>query len=168
MTAPTLDRTVSVRAQIMQAIDANPDTSDEALARELASHIGHDALLALAVQHIERVIKGERRKRIRDEEEASTGPGGDALQWSTVDALLEEYRKAVIVNWTAELLASEFAIGDGTRVTWGTATVEQHAARISMLTKNVRGNLDAIQRHEAAIATIKEQQAGNLAQAVGA
>jgi len=159
---------VSIRSQIMRAIDEYPGVPDQLLAQHVAKEAGESALRSLALERIEQVIKGERRKRIRQVEIASTsGPREeDPGRWSAVDALLEEYAKAVIVDWTAELLASDFALGDGFRVTWGDATVQQHATRIMLLRQNVRGNLDTIQRHEAAIATINERGATSLAEAV--
>lgn len=161
---------MSIRAQIMQAIDANPGIPDNLLARKVAADVGEEALIALATERIERVIAGERRKRIRETEGASAHsvPTRNSKKWATVRALLDEYRRVVIVEWTAELLDSEFAVGDGRRVTWGAATVDEHVARIRLLTSNVRGNLDAIARHEAAIRAIQESSTASLAEAVRA
>lgn len=162
-------QTKGVRSRIMAAIDRNPALPDNAVARQVASEVGETALVSLAVERIERIIATERRKRMREVESAlaASESESDPAEWSTVDTLLEEYRKAVIVEWTEELLAGQFATGDGKRVTWGKATVEQHVARIAMLTQNVRGNLDAIQRHEAAVVAIREAEATCLREAVG-
>jgi hypothetical protein len=151
----------------MRAIDENPGVPDGALARHVADTAGEPALMSFALERIEHVIRGERRKRTRQVEIANTaGHVEYSGRWSAVDALLEEYRKAVIVDWTNELLAAEFALGDGVRVTWGNATAQQHATRIVLLRQNVRGNLDTIQRHEAAIAAITEKGVASLSEAV--
>ena len=149
---------MSIRAQVSAAIDANPGLPHHVLARKVAADMGDEAMVALAIRQVEQMIVTERRKRSRDiESNSSTAhPTGDPSKWQAVDALLEEYRAAIIVDWTSELLAAEFATGDGRRVTWGQATVEVHVGRIQMLTANVRGNLDAIRRHEAAIQTISD------------
>lgn len=66
---------------------------------------------------------------------------------ATVDAFLSKQR----VRWTAELLASTFALPDGTLVPWGDATVEQHEARRAMFLGNAQANLEGASRHEQAI-----------------
>lgn len=159
---------MSVRAQVMRAIDANPDLPHSVLARKVAIDIGEPALIALATQRIERMIAAERRKRVREIEDDSTdlGERADGAEWAVVDALLDEFRQAIIVDWTAELLGAEFALGDGRTVTWGKATPEQHVARIHLLAQNVRGNLVAIRRHEAALAAIAARGATCLELAV--
>jgi len=159
---------MNIRPRIIEAVAANPGLPDHMLARKVAADVGEEALVLLATEQIERVIATERRRRIREIENASAefDPVGNPAKWQAVDALLDEYRRAVIVEWTSELLSAEFATGDGRRVTWGEATIEQHVARIRLLTQNVRGNLDAIARHEAAIATITNSDADNLDEAV--
>mgnify|MGYP003584583271 FL=1 len=159
---------MSIRSQVMKAIDANPGLPHHMLARKVAADIGEEALIKLATERIERIIVTERRKRIRDLENDSTDDEGrgDPAKWAAVDALLEEFRSQVIVDWTADLLAAEFAVGDGTNVTWGRATTAQHLARISLLTKNARGNLSAIRRHEAALHAVTERGVTCLDEAV--
>lgn len=157
----------AIRSQVMQAIDAYPHLPDHLLARRVSEEAGDAALLAFATEQVEKFIKGERRKRIRNVEVASTTSYGNSNglpPQSAVAALLEEYRREVIVEWTTELLSAEFALGDGQRVTWGEATVDQHAMRIGLLTQNVRGNLDAIERHEAAIKAISDGGVSRLAE----
>jgi hypothetical protein len=48
-----------------------------------------------------------------------------------------------------------FALGDGTRVTWGRATVEQHEQRIALLRKLIAGLEQTIAMHEAAIRLLR-------------
>lgn len=69
--------------------------------------------------------------------------------------ILDDFLAAKRVEWNDELLAMSFAVdGTGTTVTWGGASVEQHEARIKMLTRNVSANLEAARRHQAAIVDI--------------
>lgn len=58
------------------------------------------------------------------------------------------------MEFTAELLASEFALGDGRRVTWGEATVGDHEQRIELLTKNAAANAEAAARHVNAVSVL--------------
>lgn len=64
---------------------------------------------------------------------------------------------------TQELLGSEFALGDGRRVTWGEATVEDHEDRVEMLKKNIAGNAETAARHIRAIEMIKNNNVNRLA-----
>lgn len=68
----------------------------------------------------------------------------------------ENFRAAVRLELTEELLASSFALGDGTRVTWAEATVEQHQARVAMLQGMAAGTLETAARHEEAVAMLRE------------
>jgi hypothetical protein len=54
-----------------------------------------------------------------------------------------------------EMAEAFFALGDGTEVRWGEATVEQHRQRIDMLVKMQSGLGVTIARHESAIAEIE-------------
>lgn len=54
------------------------------------------------------------------------------------------------------LLVQRFALGDGTSVEWGAATVDQHETRIAML-QRMRDGIDlTIDRHRSAIEAIHE------------
>jgi hypothetical protein len=81
--------------------------------------------------------------------------------------LAEQLMERLHMEWNASLLASSFALGDGTQTTWGEATVEQHEQRIRMLEANIRGNGEALQRHEAAVISIMEARVSTLNQRVG-
>lgn len=51
-------------------------------------------------------------------------------------------------------LEQTFVLGDGRRVSWAHATVEEHRQRIEFLQVHVRGVMDTIARHEEAIEAI--------------
>jgi hypothetical protein len=59
------------------------------------------------------------------------------------------------IEWTAELLGSDFALADGTRVTWGEATVEQHEERAAMFQRNAVANAEGAARHLHALEALK-------------
>lgn len=65
---------------------------------------------------------------------------------------------------TAELLGSEFALGDGRRVTWGQATVADHEQRVALLTRNATANAEAAARHLAAVEMLRGHGVGTLAE----
>lgn len=87
-----------------------------------------------------------------------------------MSALMTEFSKAIEgirtkakLELTAELLGSSFALGDGSRVTWGAATLEDHRQRIELLGRNVEGNLQTIVLHETAAALLRQSSASCLA-----
>lgn len=59
------------------------------------------------------------------------------------------------IRWTHELLASSFALGDGTFVRWGDATIEQHRVRADRFVQDAASGLEAAARHQAAIQAIE-------------
>jgi hypothetical protein len=79
--------------------------------------------------------------------------------------VFSELTERLHMQWTDELLSKDFAVGDGSIVTWADATIEQHEARVEMLFVNVQGNGDAIRRHEAAVIDILENRVSTLAEA---
>jgi hypothetical protein len=92
--------------------------------------------------------------------DADWHPGGDRgwrLDQLQPDLVrhIEEYATHIRLELTAELLGSEFALGDGRRVTWGDATVTDHDQRISMLIANASANAEAAARHRAAVMLIE-------------
>lgn len=90
------------------------------------------------------------------------GPLGHAT-W-LLDRLIEKERRNAKLELTEELLGSSFALGDGTMVTWGSATAEEHQQRILMLMRNVEGNLTTISIHQKALAMMSGANAGCLSE----
>lgn len=72
------------------------------------------------------------------------------------NALLNKIRFDTAVEWTKEILETDFALHDGTRVTWGAATAEQHQARIAMLYGHATASAEAAARHDAALQTLAD------------
>lgn len=75
-------------------------------------------------------------------------------------------RAELFTEWTEQLLGSEIAMPDGTRTTWGKATVSQHRLRHDMLVKNVTANMENAVRHSQAIELIESSGAMNLEEAL--
>lgn len=86
-----------------------------------------------------------------------------SLLTEAIDALISNLSSQIRLDITKELLNTEFALGDGVRVTWGVATIEQHQKRIVMLRNNINANVEAASRHEAAISLLKETKKPCLA-----
>lgn len=64
----------------------------------------------------------------------------------------------------ARLSGQVFALGDGQRIRWEHATVQQHRQRIDMLLRLRRGLEETIERHHAAIAVIEAAGVSCLAE----
>jgi hypothetical protein len=86
--------------------------------------------------------------------------------WDEWNANFQKYKAELHVEWTNELLNSEFAVGDGTIVRWGDATREQHLARIAMHKRNAMAGLEGVARHQQAIAELDATGAVTLRDAV--
>lgn len=69
---------------------------------------------------------------------------------------------------TRELLETFFALGDGIRVTWGSATIEQHEQRIAMLERNALGVIETAARHRAAVRVLRDSGRRSLAELAAA
>lgn len=81
--------------------------------------------------------------------------------------MIQDFERSLRDQWTQELLGQTIALGDGTTVTWGEATIEQHEARYAMHMKNAVAGAEGAARHLAAIETIRATKTTNLYEAVG-
>lgn len=102
-----------------------------------------------------------------DEERAEWEARGERRRAEALAGVLDEYRESLHIEWTAELLDTEFALGDGTRVTWGEATAEQHRSRAELFANNAAANLEGAARHQKAVAALLESGASTLRDLVG-
>lgn len=80
----------------------------------------------------------------------------------SVNQMVSDIRTTARLELTAELLGSQFALGDGSQVSWGDATIDQHRQRIEFLMKHVDGNLQTIRLHEVAASMLRESHASCL------
>ena len=74
----------------------------------------------------------------------------------------DRFVEAMRVEWTNELLDSSFALRDGSMVTWGDATVEQHEERRQMFVRNAAANVEGAARHEIALRELRASGAPSL------
>lgn len=79
-----------------------------------------------------------------------------------MSTLMEDLTNSIRLELTEELLGSVFALGDGQRVTWGNATLEQHRQRADMTMQFAVANAEDAARHEAAIKLLEEHGVENL------
>lgn len=91
-----------------------------------------------------------------------------AKQATMLSSILNDYKAQLRIEWTAELLSSTFGVGDGTLVTWGEATADQHRDRLEMFKSNAIANIEGAARHEAALDTLTSTGAPCLNLAVQA
>lgn len=99
-------------------------------------------------------------------------PGGYYAYWSEhtwrrAQEAIAEWAAQIRLETTRELLGTLFALGDGTSVTWGQATIGEHEQRIAMLAKNATGVIETAARHQAAIRMIKDAGVDCLADLAG-
>lgn len=87
----------------------------------------------------------------------------DAKFSKALGEIMQDYKKSLRAEWTDELLASPFAVGDGRIVTWGSATVADHEARAEMLSKMAAGTLETAAMHARAIEHIRTAGVETLA-----
>lgn len=88
------------------------------------------------------------------------------LVFKRMERAIEEYGQSIRLQVTSELLNTIFALGDGTKTTWGDATVEQHRIRIQMLTSHAAGTIETAGRHDAAIRMIQGAGVSSLNETV--
>lgn len=90
------------------------------------------------------------------------------IGWQMKDAMRqfhEATRCEVILELSSELLQSGFALGDGTKVTWGEASAVQHQQRFELLMGQSSGGLRAAQRHQAAVKLMQLRNVSSLNEA---
>lgn len=167
-----------------RAMTADVDSSASAedllaLAESLAGRLTAQQRRVAASYYLLRLIKERHRDNVVSIERGSSRPRvqhdegywerraeDDQRFYESMRQALAKYETSLRMQWTEELLASTFAMPDGTLVSWGAATVAQHTERRDMLVTNAAGNLQAAARHEAALTKLRETSAACLADAV--
>jgi hypothetical protein len=87
-----------------------------------------------------------------------------AKAMAQMTAATEAYARHLRMEWTAELLATGFPLPDGTRTTWGAATVDQHRARVAMFEGQAVAAVESAARHRKAIDALHSSGASCLAE----
>jgi hypothetical protein len=141
-----------------------------ATVRVIARYAILDGLESVARQQSLQTERSASVKRIRRRHKVAVpAEVEDAIDSVYVEArrdAIAQYMSAIKMVWTAELLVTEFALGDGTKVTWGEATIEQHEIRLDIFTSNAHANLEGAARHAHAIDAIRMAGAARLDEVV--
>lgn len=86
--------------------------------------------------------------------------------WAEVQRNIDRFAAELRMEWNDELLRSDFALADGSKVTWGDASREDHEWRASMHSKNAAAGIEGAARHRAAIDLLVQTGANTLNDAV--
>lgn len=142
---------------INRAIDSTVDTnSAKLLAAErvldLSPEAQHAILQKAIKQMVAKRIRATTRRAIRNAEADALDKDGKQIDPS----------QSHPIEWSDELLAREFALPDGTYVTWGEATADQHRQRVAMYQTLENAASDGRRRHFQAAREIGKRHARNL------
>lgn len=96
------------------------------------------------------------------EDEEALGRAIQKLQ-GDLERHLEPYVAAM--EFTEAFLNSEFAVGDGRRVTWGDATSDDHIARIKLMQAQIAGINEDIELHQRVVEVLSTFDAPTLREA---
>lgn len=134
--------------ELAKAVAACPQSSDIEIAARFADALDEESRLAWFLSIAAREVALHRRTVTRSIEVQAFA----ALYEGTgqLDANAEP------TLTISEVFRERFALGNGIRVEWGAATVEQHRQRISMLQTLQAGIGVTIHRHEQAITLIED------------
>lgn len=108
------------------------------------------------------------RRRAEDERREIEAMERSVALAQKVNKMMDDYVEGLRVEWTRDLLETVVALGDGTRVKWGDATLDQHARRAEMLERNAGANFEAASRHRIAIRELEASGATTLRDMVSA
>lgn len=72
-----------------------------------------------------------------------------------VDAMIRATESQINAEWTPRVLGQSISLPDGTKTTWGAASVEQHQARQRMFAEYAGANIEGAARHARAIRDIE-------------
>ncbi len=84
-----------------------------------------------------------------------------------ISRIVDDYAETLRLELTIELLDTVFATGDGTRVSWRDATVDQHEERITVLGEMISGTTETAAMHVAAVKMIRQAGVDTLGQLDG-
>lgn len=146
---------MSISEEVRRAIEANPDGNAEEVARAVFARMTKQELFPVLLDYVataqRNVVRGVEYQAFQSQYAAAMKAAPSVAEVAA--ARLEDFRS---------LYAQTIALGDGSRVTWGRATVQDHELRLAMLLR-LRAGLDkTIERHREAIAILRETGASCL------
>lgn len=100
--------------------------------------------------------RAEMRSREADAKFREVSSEAKARLRAKVNLITTELAQSLHKEWTNALLAGEFSLPDGTRVSWADATVEQHAIRADQLERLAAGDMATASIHRRAINDLRD------------
>lgn len=141
---------MSLVDKIRESVEAATDDDCVAIARSLLDAVDKRELLPLLIEEIRH--EQRRIQRLTELRAFANVPFEVATRSNPSSS---ELQTAYTPDGLRALYKTPFALGDGTRVTWGRATVEQHEMRLAML-RRLRAGLDqTIARHNEALELLR-------------
>lgn len=140
---------------LRNAIDEHPELDADELAALVVDGLPRDELVYLVAQEII-AIRRHQTRAIEAEAFRSMRPGFSPGRKPKSGAVEREGFKA--------LFGASFRVGDGSKVMWEHATVEQHKQRKAMLSKMRDGLNETISFHDQAISALEAAGVSCLAE----
>jgi hypothetical protein len=131
------------------------ESVDELIAGAPLEQAPREVILECARRYIDGLAKLQQRAASRSREsmakfEMDKTKAKQRLR-AKANLITTELAQTLHREWSAALLAGEFALPDGTRVTWAEATAEQHGLRADQLEGLAAGDLATAAIHRQAI-----------------
>lgn len=150
-----------IYARIRREVDESPvDRAADEVARNILRIVSKEDLSPLIVDEINRL----RRMRVR---------GMERGVFARLDAIAPLVALPAVsmsakdrVDQLRSILRESFALGDGSNVTWGEATLEQHRERIRVLQDQRNGIDKTLGHHARAVSILIETGASCLDEVV--
>lgn len=152
MALARLQSTLDIYQRVRQEVTSAPNATAHSIAANVLRMVSKEDLQPLLVD----LIQGIQRIHVRGRERIAFGalqvvaPSGAAPAPVAAASRIEALRK---------LHGDRISLGDGTSVTWGAATIEQHRDRLAMLRKQHTGLTVTITQHETAVALLRKHKA---------
>lgn len=126
-----------------------------------------EVIAECARRYVEAQVKLRKRAEARSQEslakfKEATGAARARLR-AKANLITTELAQSLHREWTAAMLAGEFALPDGTRVSWADATVQQHGIRADQLESLAAGDLATAAIHRQAISDLRSAGVDRLA-----
>jgi len=137
---------MTLKQLIHEALEGTPDGDPHVIARSIRRRVPTEDILNLIAREVEWTQRGLARL-VEQEGMASFRSRFSGQPLPPMPGVDPSLRA---------LFRSSFHLGDGSSVSWGDATVEQHEQRIAFLEKQLDGISRTVTKHREAIKVINE------------